>query len=61
MVKVSLQAYQEQLLELSAINLLVVAMAVMAAEMKEVMRCLRPISKRMTPRVSSRTISVYPN
>ena len=65
MVKVSLQAYPEHWLEPLAINLLVVVamVAVMAemAEMKEVMRCPRPVNQRMTPRVSSKTISAFLN
>ena len=62
MVKVSLQAYPEHWLEPLAINLLVVvAMVVVMAEMTEVMRCPRPVNQRMTPRVSSKTISAFLN
>ena len=56
--KESQQAYQEHLLEPSGLML---QRRKVVAEMKEVKSTLRPVSKKMTPRVSSKTISVCPN
>lgn len=61
MVKVSLQAYQEHLLEPSALKLAVVVVRVVEKEVvKEEESIRRPISKRMIPRVSLRTTLAYP-